>query len=37
MKVDIEKMKAADFIKELPQSVQQLDAFRSGSVTSLPG
>lgn len=36
MKVDIEKMKAADFIKELPQSVQQLDAFRSGSVNQRP-
>lgn len=34
--VDITKMKAADFIKELPQSVQQLDAARAGSESSKP-
>lgn len=35
-KIDISKMKAADFIKELPQSVQQLDAFRAGSNNHRP-
>lgn len=34
--IDITKMKAADFIKELPQMVQQLDAFRQGNNNVLP-
>lgn len=35
-KIDITKMKAADFIRELPQSVQQMDAFRAGSNNHRP-
>lgn len=35
-KVDITNMKAGDFTKELPQSVKQLDAYRSGSVNQRP-
>nr|DAY46614.1 MAG TPA: hypothetical protein [Caudoviricetes sp.] len=30
-KVDISKLKKEDFIKELPQMVSQLDAFRQGA------
>lgn len=35
-KIDITNYKAADFIKELPQTVQQLDAFRAGSNENKP-
>lgn len=34
--VDITKMKQEDFIKDIPQAVKQLDAFRAGSTNSLP-
>lgn len=34
--VDITKMKREDFIKDIPQAVKQLDAFRAGSTNSLP-
>lgn len=35
-KIDITKMTSQDFIKELPQSVQQLDAFRAGTDKTRP-
>lgn len=35
-KIDITNYKAADFIKELPQTVQQLDAFRGGNNVRKP-
>ena len=34
--MDTSKMKREDFIKELPQSIQQLDAFRAGSINERP-
>ena len=34
--VNIENMKAADFRKELPQIVSQLDAFRQGNKDEVP-
>ena len=35
-KVDISKLKREDFAKELPQMVQQLDAYRQGSQNKKP-
>lgn len=35
-KVDISKLKKEDFIKELPQMVSQLDAFRQGAQSKKP-
>lgn len=35
-KEEVQKMKAEDFIKELPNSVKQLEAARSGSANSKP-
>lgn len=34
--VDISKYKSEDFVRELPNTIQQLDAFRSGSNNSRP-
>lgn len=36
VKVDISKLKREDFAKELPQMVQQLDAYRQGSQNKKP-